>query len=118
MADMTSDARDILVRFDLLDKIKEAFYFHAYMANIGYLTAIQPEYRQIYFDKLNKLMAPLLDDSSFTWKYFPKKHKKKALYIAGGGPAEALLPRWGIHLKRGCLCIHLFGIKHTVKLWH
>lgn len=110
MAAMTEAARDVLANFGILDRVKEAFYFHAYMANIGYLTGIQPQYRQEYFDKVHQLLAPLLSDPAFTWKYFPDKHRKKAQRIAQGGSADCLERRWRCSFKKGRLLLRIAGV--------
>ena len=109
MADMAAAARDVLINHNILEKVKEAFYFHAYMANIGYLSSIQAEYREEYFNKVHLFMSPLLADPSFTWKYFSRKHRKKALHIARGGDADSLERRWRFSFKKGRLFIRLAG---------
>ena len=110
MADMSASARDVLQRHNLLHRVKEAFYYHVYTANIGFLSAIHEDFRQEYFNKVHQLLAPLLTDSTFKWKYFPKKHRKKALIIAKGGNASQLTSRWRLTLKNGHLRLRLAGI--------
>lgn len=110
MATMTEAARNILADFNLLARVKEAFYFHAYMANIGYLTEILPAFRQEYFDKIHRILAPLLTDADFTWKYFPPKHRKKAQLIAKGASANALERRWRCSFKKGKLLLRIAGV--------
>lgn len=110
MAAMTTAARDVLDRMKMLDIVKEAFYFHAYMANIGYMERIDAQYRQEYFDNVHRILAPLLTDESFTWKYFSKKHRKKARSIARGDGRDKLERSWCVSLRKGCLKIRLAGI--------
>ncbi len=111
MADMTAAARDVLISHNILEKVKEAFYFHAYMANIGYLSSIQAEYRQEYFNKVHSILAPLLNDPSFTWKYFSRKHRRRAKNIALGGDEACLHRHWQFSYKKGKWIIYFAGYK-------
>lgn len=110
MADMSAAARDVLQRNNLLQCVKEAFYFHVYMANSGYIDLIQPEFKQQYFNKVHHLLAPLLSDASFVWKYFPKKHRKRAQIIARGGNVNQLNRNWLFAWKNGHLHVRIAGV--------
>lgn len=109
MPAMTLAARTVLERHRILHRVKEAFYYHAYLANIGFLESIQTPYRQEYFDALHHIMAPLRDDSSFTWRYFTKRQRRKAAIIVAGGKESRFFHRWKLSFKHGRLILRLAG---------
>lgn len=113
MPDMTMAAHRVLEQQGIMQCVKEAFYYHAYLANIGFLENIQAEYRQEYFDALHQIMASLCDDPSFTWRYFSKRQRRKAAIIAAGGKESRFFHRWKLSFKHGRLTLRLAG-----REWH
>ncbi|MBQ7024152.1 MAG: glycosyltransferase [Akkermansia sp.] len=109
MVNMTVAARDVLERHGLLNKVREAFYFHAYLANIGFLEGIQDTYRQEYFDALHAVFAPLHRDKTFRWQFFNKKQRRKFAIIAAGGAVSRLQRRWKLSYHKGRLILRLAG---------
>lgn len=109
MPAMTLTARKVLEQHGILHRVKEAFYYHAYLANIGFLENIQAEYRQEYFDALHQIMSPLRDDPSFTWRYFSKRQRRKAAIIVAGGKESRFFHRWKLSFKHGRLILRLAG---------
>ncbi len=113
MPAMTTAAREVLATHGILPEVQEAFYYHAYLANIGFLEGIQPDYRQEYFDALHHILAPLHRNTDFRWLYFNKRQRRKAAIIAAGGSASRLTHRWKLHFKKGLLTLRLAGKEWT-----
>lgn len=109
MPAMTLAARQVLEQHGILPRVKESFYYHAYLANIGFLECIQPECRQEYFDAFHQILAPLNRDSSFTWFFFSKRQRRKASIIAEGGRESRFFHRWKFTFSHGCLILRLNG---------
>ena len=115
---MTKTAMEVLLRYGILNTVKESFYYHAYLANIGFLENIQPQYKQEYFDILHEIFSPLRSDKSFTWRFFLKKQKRKAIIIAKGGVATKLAHPWKLQLRKGRLTIRLAGREYQWQIWN
>ena len=109
MPAMTLAARQVLIHHKLLHTVREAFYYHAYLANIGFLESIQEAFRQEYFDALHEIFEPLHKDKSFTWKFFLKKQRRKARIIAAGGKADQLSRKWKFSFSKNHLILRLAG---------
>ena len=116
MPAMTKAAMEVLQRYGILDAVKESFYYHAYLANIGFLDNIQQQYQQEYFDILHEIFSPLRNDKSFTWRFFLKKQKRKAVIIAKGGNISSLSSRWKLQFRKGRLTIRLAGREYQWQL--
>ena len=83
MGTMTKEAKELLIRYDVMDRVKEEFYYHAFLANYGFYMRINQDYRQEYKDILMSIFSPIIkEDSNFTWKHFDEKQKDFVQMVA------------------------------------
>lgn len=76
MAKQCEVAKDILKKNGMYDKLKEEFYYHAFISNIGFYKNIYLKYKKEYFSALKALFGELKFDKTFRYKYFSKSQKK------------------------------------------
>ena len=109
MPAMCLKGREILEDLKILPSVKEAFYLHVFLANATFQRSIRKELSQQYFEQYSKLLAPVLTDPDFKFRYFSAKEKCRARIIAAGGSVHNLKKRWGIHRRPGGLIFRLNG---------
>lgn len=88
MLDMTEAASDVMTRYNLINKHKEAWYYHVYIANVWGIDRISKEYQQEYFARFRKLLEPIMKDPDFTWKYFNAQERRRAWFIGATSQIE------------------------------
>lgn len=88
MLRMLSAGREKLQECNVYQKVKEAFYFHAFMAGFGFFFNIEKQYQREYFEEFSKLMAPILEYSDFSFRYFSLEQVELAKMIASGKYGE------------------------------
>lgn len=70
MADMALAAREILTKLKVLNRIKENFFFHAFIANFAFFMKVDDDTRVLYAQKLKELFLPIAKDESFKYQWF------------------------------------------------
>lgn len=88
MLDMTEAAIDVMKRYDLIDKHKEACYYHIYIANVWGLDRISHEFEKEFFTRFRELLVPILQDPDFTWRYFNPMERRRARFIGAASQME------------------------------
>lgn len=96
--------------------LKEAFYFHAYLACYGFYQNIYWKYKREYLKKYQELMSEI--DESFTYKYFTPEQIKICKNIQKGNLINSLidfkiLRRFlcSMHISKRGFCIQILGVK-------
>lgn len=117
MPEMTIQAYEVLVRHGIIDKVKEAFFFHAYLANFGFLLRISDENRPAYLSKARLIFAHINEFPDFSWKYFKKGNKKKTLRLLKADSFSDIRSRWKLKFKKGLLTLRIFGRDYQWQLW-
>ncbi len=84
MVDMTETAREVLQKYGMLEKLKEAFYFHAFLTNYAFSVNIAPQYRNEYFRRLHELFKPVKADPTFRFTYFSDHYKTHFILCMNG----------------------------------
>lgn len=74
--------KEILKNSGKYQTLKEAFYFHAYLACYGFYQNIYWKYKKEYLKKYQELMSEI--DESFTYKYFSPRQIKICKHIQKG----------------------------------
>ncbi len=114
---MSMKGCEVLEQLGVLNKVKEAFFYHAYCANIRFQQNIQEEYAQEFFNHFKALMSKIKDYPDFSFKYFNRKEKKRTLLVIEGESRECLKKRWRIQLRKGLLTLILNGKTFSCRLW-
>ena len=117
MPEMTIQAYAVLVRHGIIDKVKEAFFFHAYLANIGFLLRISDENRQEYLIKSRHIFTHINEFPDFSWKYFKKGNKKKTLRLLKADSFNDVRSRWKLKFKKGLLTLRILGRDYQWQFW-
>ncbi|MBQ4614974.1 MAG: glycosyltransferase family 2 protein [Akkermansia sp.] len=86
--DMSCLANEVMQRYHLLPKHKEAWGFHLFNANIWAYVRILPQYKEKFCAGFRLQLRPFFQDASFTWKYFSPAERCVALRIVAETPSE------------------------------
>lgn len=133
MPRMATVAREKLMECNAYDKVKESYYFHAFLACFGFLFCIEKRHQKAYFKEFHKLMAPMLKHPDISFRYFRPDQAKFAKAIAAGKYGEVCgmcnlffkqtqwkksfrffgIPIFSINRKKGKQIYRLLGI----RLW-
>ncbi len=70
------EGKKILKKYGKYETLKEEFYYHCYLACIGFYKNIYWKHKKSFFLKLYELFAELKNDDDFGFKYFGKKDRK------------------------------------------
>ena len=121
------EGKKILQKYGKYDALKEEFYFHAYLACIGFYHTIYMKYKKKFFDVFHELLADIANDTSFTYKYFSESRRGECSFIACGKFLRSLVV-WR-HIKRmrrfwasihisdkGC-CFQLLGLQYATGIY-
>ncbi|MDO4527307.1 MAG: glycosyltransferase, partial [bacterium] len=109
MPAMSQRAREVLDELGILPSVKEAFYLQVFLANATFMRSIRKDLSQQYFDAYHNVLAPLVSDADFSYRYFSRKEKCRARIIAAGGSVRNLKKRWGIFRRPGGITLRLNG---------
>lgn len=93
MAINTIRGKEIIKKYQLYDKLKEQFYFHAILANIGFYKNIQLKYKKKYLLLLKDIFKELDNDKNFKYTYFSKDQKKLVKDILNK-PIYCIMLKW------------------------
>jgi hypothetical protein len=88
------EGKRLLKEYGKYDLLKEEFYFHSFIACIGFYHSIYPCYRKKYFNEFHSLLQDVADDKNFTWKYFSEEQGREAQLIAKGNYLRSVLSIW------------------------
>lgn len=121
------EGKKILQKYGKYDALKEEFYFHAYLACIGFYHTIYMKYKKKFFDVFHELLADIANDTSFTYKYFSESRRGECSFIARRKFLRSLVV-WR-HIKRmrrfwasihisdkGC-CFQLLGLQYATGIY-
>ena len=97
--------KKILKKHRLYDLLKEEFYFHAYLANIGRYNGIHFINKKEYFMALRELFLELREDSAFQYTYFDFFQKKFIKNVISNRFYATALP-WK-SIRQYLLCVRL-----------
>lgn len=119
MADMCQEGKKKLKEAGLYDAFKEEFYFHSFLANIGFYHSIYLKYKYQYFKKLHDLFKEIKNDKTFTYKYFDFHQRNFVNSCVHNRYLNTFLNlknirRWFISIrinKRNPFYLQLFGIR-------
>ncbi len=70
MAEMCIYGRKVLEEAGTFQRVKEAFFFHSALANMGFYRNIDRCHLEEYFNRLKELFSPIKSDNEFSFKYF------------------------------------------------
>lgn len=113
---MTLKGAEVLERLNILDNVKEAFFYHAYIANIGFQMNIQLRYAAEFYKHFSKVIQKINNYPDFKYTYFKTKDKKRAQKIVNNKSLSALRHRWKLRFKKGKLYIRLAGKDFILNL--
>lgn len=112
------EGKKILKKYNKYEQLKEEFYFHAYLACIGFYHVILLKHKKAYLKKFQELLIDLKNDTKFSYKYFTSEQKKTAINIINGKFIKSLvnskiLRRFlcSLHISKQGFCFQLLGIQ-------
>ncbi len=79
------EGKKLIKQYGMYEQLREEFYYHSYLACIGFFRNIDPEYREEYFSRLKELFADIRDDADFRFRYFSVSRKRDAKLLVYGG---------------------------------
>lgn len=119
--------KNLLIKYGKYETLKEEFYFHAFMACIGFYFTIYMKYKREYFNVFHELLADIATDSSFNYKYFNERRKHECSLIVDGHYFRSLILQRHLRIIRryllsirisnkGC-CFQFFGFKYATGIY-
>jgi glycosyltransferase involved in cell wall biosynthesis len=118
-----AEGKRILKEYGKYELLKEEFYFHSFLACIGFYHTIYPHLRKKYFQEFHVLLQETTNDRKFTWKYFSEEQKREAMLIAQASYLQSRLTIWhqsftrhkrsfvSMRIRKDGVRINLLGIK-------
>lgn len=70
MPKQCNECKQILKKYKLYNNLKEEFYFHAYLACIGFYKTIYWKFKREFYKEFHQVFKELSKDESFKFKYF------------------------------------------------
>lgn len=114
---MHGKALDILEQYKILDKIKEHIFYHIYRSNYIFLSTIQMQYAQAYYDRYREVMLRALSYSDITYKQFNAHDKKHMTRLLKHKKVSKFSKRFKpISINKGYLKIIRKGQEYYYKL--
>ncbi|MEI0747260.1 glycosyltransferase family 2 protein [Brachyspira pulli] len=68
--------KEILIKYGLFNKLKEYFYYHAFLTNYSFFDNIKLKYKRKYLTLLKQIFSELKNDNTFNYLYFKNWQKK------------------------------------------
>lgn len=113
--------KELLKKYGKYDALKEEFYFHAYLACIGFYHTIYMKHKREYFNVFYELLSDINQDDSFEYKYFADEQKSECSIIAKGAFLRSF-SKWrhiasirrywiSIHLSTKGICLQFLGFQ-------
>ena len=115
--------KELLKKYGKYDALREEFYFHAFLACIGFYHTIYMKYKKQFFNVFHELLADIGWDDSFKYKYFSKGYKSECSLIAKGHFLRTFFVREhlkrirrfcvSVHISQKGVCLQLFGLQYA-----
>lgn len=101
---------EILRQYNLLDALKEEFFYHVFMANWNQFQKIQAPYAQQFYELFRKLMLPVNDFPDMKYKYFAPRDYKHLKKVLKRRKAKSVISRLRVlRISRKGITLRLFG---------
>ncbi|MBQ8750505.1 MAG: glycosyltransferase [Alphaproteobacteria bacterium] len=127
MADQCMECKKILKKYNKYEELKEEFYYHAYLACIGFYHTIYMKHKKEFFYKLHNLFSDLAHDKDFKFKYFTDKEKHETNLIINNKFYRTITIRrhlrklrrfWiSFHISKKGVCFQLFGLQYATGVY-
>ena len=127
MADQCLESKKILKKYKKYEQLKEEFYYHAYLACIGFYYTIYMKHKKEFFNRLHNLFSDLANDKDFKFKYFTDEdkyetnliiHNKFYRTIAIIRHLRKLRRFWiSMHISNKGCCLQLLGIQYATGIY-
>jgi glycosyltransferase involved in cell wall biosynthesis len=120
-----SEGKKILKKYQKYEQLKEEFYFHSYLACIGFYYNIYLKFKKKYFNEFHRLMKDIATDNTFTYKYFSTMQKQECKQIAQGNFFNSFITKRhlrairrfliSIRINRHDFCLQLLGLQFATS---
>ncbi len=112
------EGKRILKKYGKYEKLKEEFYYHAYLACRGFYHTILWKHKKAYFKKFKELLQDLKHEE-FDYKYFKSNDQKTIKRILRGQLINSLITTklirrfiCSVHIEKyNSFCFQLLGIQ-------
>ncbi len=79
--DMAEATWEVMVKYNLIETMREVFYYRITTSHLWRMANIQAEFKKEYFDRVHKLFKPIMNDEAFQWKYFNENEQMRVLLL-------------------------------------
>ncbi len=115
---MTLRGAEILEELGILNEVKEPFFYHAFIANIGFLLKIRREHAKEFYKHFSAVISKIKQYPDFQFSYFNKKELKRINKILNNKGVNSLRHKWKLRFKKGLLSIRINGRDIKWRLWN
>lgn len=115
------EGKRLLKKYGKYELLKEEFYFHAFLACLGFYYNIEWKYKKTYYQVLRELFSDLKNDKDFKFKYFNFRQRRILKHIISGEFYRSIFDLrqlrdlrrflFSIHFSKQGHCIQFLGIQ-------